>query len=323
MKKILLSLFLLCLPFELLNLLYKNAEYSFGDNDVSRFKNVPHNIQVANSGNSLGEQMNYENHPGLTSVKFSLLMQPINCDFQILEQYIDHFSRDSVFYIVLSYGEVDGILSEDIYKMIKGRYYQFLKSKYIEDYSIWDKIRYCAIPIVYAEYPFHKIKQKFFNSAAQENTEEPEEILEAERGKKCFLQKRLEQDNFMNVFNRTYPRQKQSGLDYNKNYVISMAKLCSEHYVHPVVVTPPLPANTVRALEKTDYFEAFEKLKESILEECKNQNIEIDWLDYNRSEEYMNHEEWFKDPVHLKDEYCAKYTDDIIKSTNARGRYVF
>lgn len=320
MKKILLSLLILFLPFELLNLIYKNAEYSYGDNDVSRFKNVPYSIQLANSGNSLGEQMNYKNHPGLTAVKFSLLMQPINYDFHILEQYIDHFARDSIFIIVLSYGEVDGILNDDIYRTIKGRYYQFLKSNYIEDYSLFDRIRYCAVPIVYAEYPFYKIKRRFLKAEEQD---EPEEILDAAQKKTCFLEKRLEQDNFLNVFNRTYPRQKQAGLDYNKNYVIKMAKLCNEHNVHPVVVTPPLPANTVHALEKTDYFTAFEKLKSAILDECKNQQIEINWLDYNRSEEYMNHEEWFKDPVHLKDEYCAKYTDEILEAINKTGAGLF
>ena len=45
--------------------------------------------------------------------------------------------------------------------------------------------------------------------------------------------------------------------------------------------------------------------------------------DYNRSEEYMNHEKWFKDPVHLKDEYCAKYTDEILEAINKTGAGLF
>lgn len=313
MRKLFLLLFILFLPFEVINLLYKNAEYNFGDNDISRFKNVPYNIQIANSGNSLGEQMDYSNHPELNAFKFSLLMQPINCDFHILEQYIDHFEKNSVFIIVLSYGEVDGILSDEVYKVIKGRYYQFLKSNYIEEYSFFDKIRYCAIPVVYAEYPFYKIKRNFFKY------EEPEETQEKSPQKKCFLEKRLEQDSFMNIFNTTYPRQKQAGIEYNKQYVLNMVHLCNEHNIHPVVVTPPLPANTVDILKKTDYFDAFENLKKSIIAECNACQLEVNWLDFNRSEEYIHHAEWFKDPVHLKDEYSAEYTDKIIHAIKEMG----
>ncbi len=313
MKKLFLLLLILFLPFEIINLLYKRAEYNFGDNDISRFQKVPYNIQLANSGNSLGEQMNYSNHPELNTFKFSLLMQPLNYDFHILEQYIDHFASDSVFIIVLSYGEVDGILSSEIYKLIKGRYYQFLKRNYIEEYSFFDKIRYCAIPVVYSEFPFYKIKKRFFES------EQAEELQEPIEKKKSFLEKRFEQDNFLNVFNRTYPRQKQRGLDYNRQYVINMIKLCHDHNIHPVVVTPPLSANSVHALEKTDYFEAFETLKKTIIDECKTEQLEINWLDFNRSEEYINHEEWFKDPIHLKDDYSAEYTDKIICAIRKMG----
>lgn len=317
MKKLFLLLFVLFFPFEIINLLYKNAEYFFGDNDVSRFKNVPYDIQIANSGNSLGEQMDYSNHPELNAFKFSLLMQPINYDFHILEQYIDHFAKDSIFVIVLSYGEVDGILNGDIFKLIKGRYYQFLKSNYMEEYSIFDKIRYCAIPVVYSEFPFFKIKQRFL-SESENMADEKSAGIKKTQGF-SFLEKRFEQENFMHAFNTTYPRQKQSGIEYNKNYVLKMVQLCNEHNIHPIVVTPPLPGSSVEILKKSDYFDAFEILKSTVLEECKKREMEINWLDFNRSAEYTSHEEWFKDPVHLKDEYCAEYTDKIISAVRELG----
>ena len=76
-------------------------------------------------------------------------------------------------------------------------------------YSIFDKIRYCAIPVVYSEFPFFKIKQRFLSES--ENMADEKSAGRKKTQGFSFLEKRFEQENFMHAFNTTYPRQKQTG----------------------------------------------------------------------------------------------------------------
>lgn len=162
MKKSMLTLFIklfvfLLLPFEIINLIYCHVELNYTDNGITKFRKVPKDIKVANLGSSHGSAFDYSEFPEYKSFNFYLPMQGINYDYHILNQYVDYMAEDSVLFVLVSFGEVEGIQPDFQYEKIKKRYYHFLKPENIENYNVFDAAKQFFFPVVCEAHPFKTI----------------------------------------------------------------------------------------------------------------------------------------------------------------------
>ncbi len=307
MRKLFLSAFFLFLPFLLINELYTCAEFGFSDNDVSKFKDVPHNIQVANTGSSHGCAFDYSNYPDLTSFNFFLPNQSINYDYHIFNQYADRFLPDSVLFILVSYGQVDGIQPESQYEKIEKRYYQFLDGKNIEGYSFWKFIRFRFFAAAFDSHPFRRIR-----------TELPKMLHGKNKADRIISREQFESEVTRPIIEKTFtsafPRQGQEGIDYNRNYLMKMLSMCKERNIHPVIITTPLPKITNDRFDEIapDFFDVFKQYREDTLSLAKKQGIDTVWLDYSHSEIFADNYEYFNDGSHLSGKGARFFTKLVM-----------
>lgn len=320
MKKFIALLFVLFVPFVILNFLYTYSEFNFGDNKIDQFKTVPDGIQLANSGSSLGQVFNYSEQSEYVTFNFALPNQAINCDYKLLNEYIGKFAENSVYTIVLTFGEIDGIQPPDQYDVIKCRYYRILSKENLDDYSFWKSLKYKFFPISEDSNPFRVIKVQFCPDREMvDKVKEISTIKQNEPVSAELFALRNPKEKAFYTFERTFPRHGEEGLNYNFDYIIKMIKLCNQHKVTPVVFTPPYPSVTVGYLTEAGYLDNFERLKEMVASECSRENLKYEWIDYMSNPKYSEHHEYFGDVIHTQSYVRPMITEDYINELKSRN----
>ncbi len=314
MRKLAFSALILFLPFLLINSLYTYTEFNFSDNDVSKFKNVPYNIQVANTGSSHGCAFDYADYPNLTSFNFFLPNQSINYDYHIFNQYIDRFAPGSVLFILVSYGQVDGIQPDYQYEKIEKRYYRFLSGKNIEGYSIWKFLRFYFFSSAFDAHPFRSIKNGI--PKIKTGNKKTDRIVTDEQFESEITREVIEK-----TFSRAFPREGQRGIDYNRSYLMKMLSMCVERGIHPVIITTPLPRLTNERFEEVapGFFDVFEKYKSDTLDLCKKEKIDTVWLDYSHSDLFAENYRYFNDGSHLSSAGAKFFTKLVMDEITRLG----
>lgn len=305
--RLLVKLFLvLLLPFEILNLIYSYVEFNFTDNGMTKFRKVPYGIQIANVGSSHGYNFDYSEFPEYKSFNFNLSMQATNYDYHILNQYIDHMEENSVMFLLVSFGEVEGIQPDFQYEKIKKRYYQFLKPSNIENYNFFDALKQRFFPIVCDSHPFKTIWDHFVpkkqDSAASKKQRTDEEFAAS-----------ITKELVLHSFETMFPNMGEEGFDYNYGYLIKMIELCNAHKVYPVVVTCPVPDLTSEYYAETGFFDQYEIYRNKVLSETAERGLNCKWYDYSRSPDFCHNYSYFKDISHMSDSGAKVFTRDIIE----------
>ena len=292
----------LLLPFEIFNLIYSHVEFNFTDNAMTKFRKVPYGIQVANTGSSHGYNFDYSEFPEYKTFNFNLSMQATNYDYHVINQYINHMAENSVLFIPVSFGEVNGIQPDFQYEKIKKRYYHFLKPKNIENYNFFDALKQKYFPVVCEAHPFKTVFNHYFPKKSAPAAERTDEEFAASITKELVL----------HSFETMFPDCGQEGFDYNYGYLMKIIKLCNEHKVYPVVVTCPVPDLTSLYYSETGFFENYEIYRNRVLMEVHRNGMNCLWYDYSRSQDFCHNYEYFKDISHMSDKGAKAFTADII-----------
>lgn len=310
MKKLILALIVLFLPFVVINQFYKYAEYNFKDNNISVFRKVPKGIQVANLGTSHGGAFDYSYFPELKAVNMALPSQPLKWDLAVLNQYVDRFENDSVLFILVSYGEIDGIQPKIQEDKFISRYYQFLSPSNIYDFDFFKFLKLKFFPLAQAAHPFKLIKENVLTKSA--NGEKIRRFSESNYLETCTP------EFVYHAFESAFPRKHEEGFEYNKSLLIQLVDICHAHKIHPVIVTAPVTkiVNDIVA-ENSNIFEVYAELQKQVLKYCEDNNISCAWYDYSRVPEFSENYDIFQDSTHLNKEGQGKFTKAIIARVRA------
>ena len=153
MKKFILKLLIggaiPCLIIILTNMLLVRTHYFQSMNGVSKFKEVPENIQLANFGNSHSlNGFDWSDYPQYTSADLSLASQSYVFDSAIFKQYLNHFDEDAVIVVDISHRS---LYEEDPLLEMNSRvtrYYQVLDHEYMPGWTFRNALVYDYFPIL-------------------------------------------------------------------------------------------------------------------------------------------------------------------------------
>ncbi len=304
------SVFMVLLPFLLINGLYIKAEYSQGDSDLTKFREVPSNINLVNLGSSLGKfSFDYKNYPELNAYNFALLQQYLEFDKSVLVQFKDKLSKNAIVLIIVGMIEYDSIPSSETVANVEKKYYQFIDLKNLPDKSFSKYIKLKFFPVLAAGHPFKtiwKYYSKFFDKSKDsdisehqikrfsDNSHEEQVSISKSEFKRCF---------------EPFPRFGEKGLDYNENLVSDIIEICRENDFVPVVVSTPMTKTFLECYpSEPGFIEAISKFKNDLHKKYPD----VKWMDYSYDKNLSDKPEFFMDPFHLNYDGALIFTDEII-----------
>lgn len=306
-------------PFLVINGLYIASEYSQGDSDIQKFKNMPENIQIANLGSSLGKfSFDYKNYPELNGFNMALLQQYLELDKSVLVQCKNKLSPNAVVMIIVGMIEYDSIPSEVTVSNVEKKYYQFLDYKNIPGCTVSKYLKLKFFPVVSASHPFKTIwsyYSSYFKNKKESKEENPEQNIKRFSENSQEKQVEISKSEFKRCF-EPFPRAGEKGLLYNENLVFDMIEICRQNNLIPVVVSTPI-TKTFLDLYPTqeDLLEVIQRFKDDL----NKKYPEVKWLDYSFDEKLSENPYYFMDPFHLNDDGALIFTDEVISDLRGLG----
>jgi hypothetical protein len=300
-------MFLLVLPtIGILNFLYmKTNVWKNAISDVGKFETVPGNIQIANVGSSHGLcSFDYRDIP-YRSFNFALSSQRFIYDYAILQQYIDRFDKNAVLLIPISYFQITRIKTD--FKDHRARYYQFLDKRYLDTYSVLEKL-YLSIPVLTAGYNLMCIiKDIPSESEVEIKTMAGDELV-------TYCENKHESwttDTDMEV------EAAEEGFAYNKQLVGQIIEFCYAHEIQPVLISTPITSvlNEIYAKRSPDFFDTFYHFTRELQKYYPN----LRYFDYSHDSRFEDDFPLFRDGDHLNTVGAEKFTAIVISDLRSSG----
>jgi len=296
----------------ILNLLYTRTNYwktivAPGVEETIKFKNVPKDIQLANVGSSHGLcSFDYSNIP-YKGFNFALSGQYFLYDYAILKQYVDRFSGNAVLLIPISYFQITRIKSD--FQDQRARYYSFLRRKYMDFYSIQEKLEklsYDLVPVLTAGDTFRFIFEDVVPS------DESIVMTESELIKYSIKKHESWTTDSKYVFDAG-----KEGFIYNKSLVSQIIEFCYVHDIRPVLLTTPVTSvlNSIYNEKTPDFFDDFYRF----INELQEVYPSLPYFDYSNDPRFENDFSLFRDGDHLNKVGAEKFTGIIITDLQASG----
>jgi hypothetical protein len=294
----------------ILNLLYIRSNYYkiFVASEIEetiKFKNVPEDIQLANVGSSHGLlSFDYNNIP-YKGFNFALNGQYFLYDYAILRQYVDRFCENAVLLIPISYFQITRIKLD--FQDQRVRYYRFLRKKYMDFYSLQERLHYYdLVPVLTAGYTFKFIFEDVVPS------DESIVMTESELVKYSIKKHESWTTDSEYVFDAG-----KEGFTYNKSLVSRIIECCYVHDIRPVLLTTPVTSvlNSIYNEKTPDFFDGFYRF----INELQEVYPSLPYFDYSHDPRFENDFSLFKDGDHLNKAGAEKFTGIVITDLQTSG----
>ena len=304
--KILILLFFLLLPLFIINELYVHTNYWKTENGINRFTDVPCNIELGNLGSSHGVfGFKYNSTPSINAWNFALNAQPYFYDFHILKKYINHFKKNGIVLILVSYINITCRMD---YSNIRSRYYRLLPLKDLDSWSLKEYICYYKFPILSTKNIIQKIIHDLPNGGIEQCYDKTAFL--SEENLLGYCKKR-----YADWTNTKYDNG-QSGYNQNLLEISSIIDLCYDKELTPVLITLPV-TNILNKLyeSNSNFFLTFEKFTKDLILKYPD----LLYLDYSRDKNFSNNHKLFLDGDHLNEIGAQKFTRTVVEELQKRG----
>jgi len=312
MKKFIIKFFLLFTLFLLtiivLNFIYVNSNYWKNVVEVSKFKNIPEHIQLANIGSSHGVyDFDYSNIP-YRSFNFALNSQLFLYDYALLRQYSNRFDKNAILLIPISYFQITRIKTD--FKDQRARYYRFLEDKYMDFHSIREKILFSFLPVLTAGDTFRFIFKDIDIPPRSKFMTEPELVKYCTTKHKQWTTTTDNKDEY--DFEAG-----EEGFVHNKLLVSQIVEFCYSRDIQPVLITTPITSilNNIYAEKSPGFFDTFYRFTHELQEAYPH----LPYLDYSHDPRFENDFSLFKDGDHLNIFGTEKFTAIVISDLQTSG----
>lgn len=131
-----------------INGIYTSTNGYISLNDVYKFKNVPYNLEIVNFGTSHGQRGIYYGENNSRAFNFALASQLFCYDYALLNQYSNHFKKECIVIIPVSYHSFYYNYTERTPEQ-EPRYYGILDHKYLS-FTYQKYIQYEVFPVLSA-----------------------------------------------------------------------------------------------------------------------------------------------------------------------------
>ncbi len=284
----------------LLNYRYKQVmDDPYADAHKFDFMNSTYNnIQIANIGSSHGEYAFYyeelTKQSGYECFNFAMASQTYNYDLAILSMYREHFAKDSILFIPISYFSFnDEVVNETERESLNAKYYTFLSPRYIPGYSPYIDLVTHRMPILSAGedivklfpsnilYSFMPLKA----FAAESSVLSPEELKKETEAQ--FYEKAL------NRYQRHMENKEEYFMQERIDNLYDIIDFCMKNGITPVLITTPYTSyytDMVSAEFKTEFYDTIHAITAA---------TSVPYYDYSQDERFTSHLEYFADADHL------------------------
>ena len=224
--------------FLILNMLYKRTNYYRNSLiQVEKFKAVPDNLEIVNTGSSYAKYAFDYSETALKGFNFGLQPQSLSYDFKILKQYAPNLKKKCIVQIVLP-NLVFGFLDYEN-DNANTKYYHFLDTKAIINYSKFKYLTRIVFPIISARSSVRYIvkdvlKDDSYNQSVNAMTKdqvEKQALNRVEGWKKQF--------DLNSTVTCNYPDKLKNIFDDTTELVGNMIEYCLKNDFKPVLIIPP------------------------------------------------------------------------------------
>ena len=303
MKHFLFKIFIFAISVFLLDIRYVQTNYWKSENNVNKFDDIPYNITLANVGTSHGLYgLKYDVVPEINAWNFALSSQPYFYDYAMLNKYIDHFEKDAIVIIPISYFQVTGQV--DCAKF-RSRYYRLLAKNEMEYWTLKEYIAYCKFPIISAKMNILKTVRDFSKEQMSPYYGRIKH-LEGENLYKYCVEKHK---GWVNLY-------KENAYCENSIAISKIIDFCYAHNLRPVLITAPITdvLNNIYATDET-FFPTFYRFSSDL----QKKYPDLQYLDYSHNNDFSSNHELFADGDHLNNFGAEKFTKTLISDLKANN----
>lgn len=270
-----------------------------GSNEI--YNNMPYGIKLANTGSSHGAHaFDYSIYDG-AAFNFAMGSQSIEYDNNLINYYIDHFEKDSVLLIPISYFTFwyDELKSGKEFDNKNMRYFSILD---IENMRFKSKKDYYTNKCLFAtKIADIQVRSVFSKAKRKASSKENKRLTLEEIGEKRAIY-HLRHMLKNNVIIEMSPSVEAS--------LTSLIKLCKEKEITPVLITTPYSHYYSKV-----FSDIFLSLFYNKINKICNQ-FNVNYLDYSKDERFAYKEELFMDTDHLNEVGAKKFTKIVIDDLN-------
>jgi hypothetical protein len=292
-----------------LNFFYTRTNFWRGAPEKSaplKFKNVPDHIELANVGSSHGYWgFDFSEHP-YRSFNFALVEQYFQYDYAILRQYVTKFDKNAVLLIPISYFQIMKIRTD--FEAQKPRYYSFLTKKFMDSWTINEKLHSLLPPLLTAGYNLKfiindqpPIADMFFT------TIEEQDLIE-----NCIkLHEVFTTDSYYGI------ESGEEGFAWNKYWASLILDFCYAHDIQPVLISFPVISilNNIYTEETPDFFDIFYRFTRELQESYPS----LPFFVFSHDPRFTDDHSLFFDSIHLNATGTKKFSATVILDLQANG----
>lgn len=253
---------------------------------VTKFKNVPEEIDYCNFGNSLAADA-FGNYDGFDEncFNFALSAQTLSYDYRIMQQYKDRMNDGTIVFITLNYScfAVDE-RNDGNFEAKNERYYNFLSPNNIKNFSLLEYGIIRTLPVLW-QTPL-AILQKWQTYRAESNLTASRERPDFSGTAEGFHRGRnVIDDNGKLIV-------KKEELDS----LVDMIRTCHERGAKPILIITPY-RHEYTELYDNSFYEQYYGLLDNI---CEVEHCVL--YDMSHDEEFELTDDYFSDAYHLSED---------------------
>ena len=298
--------FFVCLLVALINQLYMQTNYWKSENYVNQFDDVPYYLELGNVGSSHGlYSFMCDAVPEIKSANLALSSQPYFYDLKMLEKYIDHFEKNAVVIILISYFE---ITRRPDYSPYRCRYYRLLEKEDLDSWSLKDYIWFKKIPLFSANQNIWKIIHDISTEQMSPYYKRTSYLEEDELKDYC-----IEKHKSWTSADR---EKGQEGYNQNLKEVSAIIDLCLSHNLKPVLMTTPV-TDVLNEIYENDgnFFPVFKQFTDELLKKYDG----LEYFDYSKDEYFSKNHKLFMDGDHLNNFGAEEFTKKVVFDLQSAG----
>lgn len=293
------------------NKLYMNTTYFKNiaefENTSNKSTSIPTDLDIVNFGSVFG-RFAFEYEQKDKGYNFAMSPQSLTYDYRILTEYIDHINSNAIVVITLPvciFALTD--YKEDARNV---KYYSFLSSKNILNYSRWKAYKYCKFPVLNAgKNALHVIKDSKPRNYLTSNIADLDyDKADINAKNRCVAW--CKQFGLKDTVCPDLPAEVLEDMEKEVKVLNDMIQLCLDHRLQPVLVSTPFSA----ALNK--YFS--KEFVQSMLYNNINKanTAKIPYFDYREHPDFQEKYKWFINGCDWltkdgRDHFMKIFKDDI------------
>ena len=303
-----------------LNSMYKNTNRFANQNyELSKFRNVPYQIEFANFGSSHGQLGFYYSHEESVNFNFSLSSQTPEYDLALLKDNLKHFAKDAIVVFPISYF-TPYLFSHDKdfeFKTRNQRYYNIINYQNIIDFNWVDMMKSVFQPLngrnildylalLNDDMKFNELNNSSGNfplsnweidNSMSDNSLKDDAVARWEYWRIFRANLNIEHEGSFNPeILRVYKE---------------VVDVCKENNLTPIFITLPVTAE-LNAVVDEEFYPIFKDDVRKIIDEIGSPI----YLDYSHYDFISNNPEYFIDTDHLSKYGAMTVTNVLFEDIN-------